>query len=484
MTALPQSLGAAGRDLQRILVEFGEVIERLDELEVIEHGRELAQKMARDRAMADVAALQLDAGEELLKAHLATSRQMGARLTARVGSRREASALIDRGLGQVAAFSDARIRAVIRRTGTVAAALQHELDVRVFGRRVDQRADEVGVVLGGGIERKLVERLWDGKVGRPGQLGQLFLAKVDRAAVLSAGYEETAARLKAEVDRLLSLGHSARTATAALQRASFSLEGYAKWVDQLAAAGRGAIQGDAGARKGFQALLRTAKRYVQRRGATEVALSTRGASAKLVRSIEKAVLDLSEQAIQSAVTRWVAKKANYEAITMMRTVTNETYRAQAQLGMIERPWIYAVEWRLSLSHPRIDVCNAMASADLGLGPGHYFIGHIPTAHPSCLCRIEPVIDQDFFKRDGRPLAWTPPSDYGRNLDALAFHGAFAAAANGAKTPAELRDRMARGGLLAQTPAKLDRVSPRKATPANLLRTRIEASMKREVLGAL
>jgi len=81
----------------------------------------------------------------------------------------------------------------------------------------------------------------------------------------------------------------------------------------------------------------------------------------------------------------------YKAMRIARTEINQAYReghiasATDQSGNLH-PWISAIGWRLSPSHPRVDICDIWASDDSdGLGEGNYEPSNVPPGHPNCLC---------------------------------------------------------------------------------------------------
>lgn len=69
--------------------------------------------------------------------------------------------------------------------------------------------------------------------------------------------------------------------------------------------------------------------------------------------------------------------ANEQAVNIMRAST-------------EYKWFQ--KWELSPAHPKVDVCDVLASQDtIGEGPGVY--KEAPTRHPGCYCYIYPVYRQ-------------------------------------------------------------------------------------------
>lgn len=81
----------------------------------------------------------------------------------------------------------------------------------------------------------------------------------------------------------------------------------------------------------------------------------------------------------------------YAAMRVARTEINNAHREahiastlDPQTGAL-KPYIQAIGWRLSLSHPAPDICDIWAGHDSGFGPGNYSPGDVPTDHPHGLC---------------------------------------------------------------------------------------------------
>lgn len=85
----------------------------------------------------------------------------------------------------------------------------------------------------------------------------------------------------------------------------------------------------------------------------------------------------------------------YEALRLARTETTAAFGegtiAAAQVG----PSYRGMKWVLSKAHPAPDICDLLAAADSGLGPGVYPPGEEPMypAHPNELCTLVPVHEQ-------------------------------------------------------------------------------------------
>ncbi|WP_303838888.1 DUF6883 domain-containing protein [Selenomonas ruminantium] len=114
-----------------------------------------------------------------------------------------------------------------------------------------------------------------------------------------------------------------------------------------------------------------------------------------------AVSERSEKAMQRAVHTAIEEKSRYIAERIART---EAARAWAD-GFVERyghdESVVAYQWKLSSRHPRFDICNLYADANLwGLGKGIYPKEKTPNlpVHPHCLCHLAPVFSSELDKK--------------------------------------------------------------------------------------
>ncbi|WP_071837936.1 polymorphic toxin type 50 domain-containing protein [Selenomonas ruminantium] len=110
-----------------------------------------------------------------------------------------------------------------------------------------------------------------------------------------------------------------------------------------------------------------------------------------------AVSERSEKAMQRAVHTAIEEKSRYIAERIART---EAARAWAD-GFVERyghdESVVAYQWKLSSRHPKFDICNLYADANLwGLGNGIYPKDETPKlpVHPHCLCHLAPVFSSE------------------------------------------------------------------------------------------
>ena len=87
-----------------------------------------------------------------------------------------------------------------------------------------------------------------------------------------------------------------------------------------------------------------------------------------------------------------ADNPRYQAMRIARTEINTAHREAHIQSTLDpetgelKPYILAVGWRLSASHPQVCICDIWADDDGdGLGAGNYLPGNVPSSHPHCLC---------------------------------------------------------------------------------------------------
>jgi hypothetical protein len=111
---------------------------------------------------------------------------------------------------------------------------------------------------------------------------------------------------------------------------------------------------------------------------------------KSARDIAKDVRDLIRPDVAGGVA--------YAAQRLARTEINNAYKTAQEARYADEPWSRGMQWHLSRSHPRRDVCDVYAAQDLhGLGAGVYPFQELPNAHPNDMCYQTPVqVDEDEF----------------------------------------------------------------------------------------
>lgn len=89
----------------------------------------------------------------------------------------------------------------------------------------------------------------------------------------------------------------------------------------------------------------------------------------------------------------------FASMRLARTEINNAYHASSVLAVADAPWVTAVQWHLSRSHPKADDCDSIASQDaFGMGSGKYPPRDTPRKpHPQCFCYVTPTtVDEDEF----------------------------------------------------------------------------------------
>lgn len=110
-----------------------------------------------------------------------------------------------------------------------------------------------------------------------------------------------------------------------------------------------------------------------------------------------AVEDGNEVRLQKAIYSATQEKARYHAERIARTENARAYADGQMNRFLDDDDIVAFQWKLSSRHPRYDICDFYANADLyGLGKGVYPKDKFPRlpAHPHCMCHIKPMTELD------------------------------------------------------------------------------------------
>ena len=113
--------------------------------------------------------------------------------------------------------------------------------------------------------------------------------------------------------------------------------------------------------------------------------------------VAAAVDDGNEVRLQKAIYTATQEKARYHAERIARTENARAYADGQMNRYFDDEDVVAFQWRLSANHPRYDICDFYANADLyGLGKGVYPKDKFPTlpAHPHCMCHIRPMTELD------------------------------------------------------------------------------------------
>lgn len=120
-----------------------------------------------------------------------------------------------------------------------------------------------------------------------------------------------------------------------------------------------------------------------RNGAPNKAL--RASYAQLVKAVQEGTEEQLEKAIQVAVN----EKSRYVAERIVRTEMARAYADGFLRKAMDDEDVVAIRFKLGTRHPKFDICDLYAGADLyGLGKGVYPKDKVPSlpVHPHCLCR--------------------------------------------------------------------------------------------------
>ncbi len=119
-------------------------------------------------------------------------------------------------------------------------------------------------------------------------------------------------------------------------------------------------------------------------------LGIRGASRMFVKRLQSN----TQEVFDSAVDKWVGRKASYQARVVARNETNEAHWLAGQKVAEDKPYVTGFKWNFG-SHPRADVCNEIKDKDVGMGPGIYPKGQVPVRpHPNCLLPGQRILMAD------------------------------------------------------------------------------------------
>lgn len=136
-------------------------------------------------------------------------------------------------------------------------------------------------------------------------------------------------------------------------------------------------------------IIRNVKRQVSK-------LTTPGVRAAYNHLID-AVDQGNEARLENAIDVAIQEKTRYNAERIARTENARAYADGQMSRYMNDPDIVAFKWKLSSRHPRFDICDFYANADLyGLGQGVYPKDKFPRlpAHPHCMCHIQPMTNLD------------------------------------------------------------------------------------------
>ena len=104
--------------------------------------------------------------------------------------------------------------------------------------------------------------------------------------------------------------------------------------------------------------------------------------------------DQNEKALNKAIYTATQERTRYFADRIARTEMARAYQDGFLLRWDNNDDCVAYQWKLSGRHPRYDICDLYANANLyGMGAGVFPKDKVPLlpAHPHCMCFLKPVI---------------------------------------------------------------------------------------------
>lgn len=109
--------------------------------------------------------------------------------------------------------------------------------------------------------------------------------------------------------------------------------------------------------------------------------------------------------VRNLIRPGVRGGVSYSAMRLARTELNNAFHERQIAAAQQRPWVSAVRWNLSGSHPRADACDQLANENRhDLGQGLFPKGAVPRKpHPHCLCYLtyEMVSEDEFVSNLAR-----------------------------------------------------------------------------------
>lgn len=129
---------------------------------------------------------------------------------------------------------------------------------------------------------------------------------------------------------------------------------------------------------------------IRRQIAKGTTAGMRAAYSQLVDALE----DQNEKALNKAIYAATQERTRYFADRIARTEMARAYQDGFLLKWDNNDDCVAYQWKLSGRHPRYDICDLYAKANLyGMGPGIFPKDKVPRlpAHPHCMCFLKPVI---------------------------------------------------------------------------------------------
>lgn len=126
-----------------------------------------------------------------------------------------------------------------------------------------------------------------------------------------------------------------------------------------------------------------------------------------------------EDLVEHAADFAVIGRGAYWAEVAMRDIARVADQAVIEALSGRTPVIKGWRWELSPAHDQAssspDMCDVLARADFGYGPGVYLAGRLPQSHPACWCSTQPVWATEEELADPE---WKPPEATDEYIDGV------------------------------------------------------------------
>jgi hypothetical protein len=172
-----------------------------------------------------------------------------------------------------------------------------------------------------------------------------------------------------------------------------------QYLQRMVAAARTAASGDRDITREFNLAVKAAQKQLEKMNQPDKALKV------AYQQLVDAAQNLNQKALEKAVWVGVQEKARYYADRIAITEMSRAWSDWFYAKTYDDPLVIGYGWRLSSSHPVVDICDFHAQVDLyGMGAGNYPKDKVPPhpAHPFCRCNLIVL-----YKGDVTPGAFNP-----------------------------------------------------------------------------